>query len=249
MEILTLEALRDNYIYILIDTFHKTAVVVDPSESAPVLEALHKRNLSLTAILNTHHHHDHVGGNNILLEMFPSAKVFGGKNEGRIPSQHVFLAENDCFTVCESQCRILDIPGHTRGHIAYYFEKEGWLFSGDTIFGGTCGAIFEGTPEQMFESLKKIAQLPPNTSIWCSHEYTEMFMPEAAKLDAHNSKILERTHRVKQLRNTGTPTVPLLLQEELDTNPFLRFSNPEFASQYNSNPGLDTFLKVIQASG
>jgi hydroxyacylglutathione hydrolase len=240
-----LDSLRDNYIFVIINPENHTAAVVDPSEALPVLDFLKRENLELTTILNTHHHHDHVGGNLELLKHFPKTIVHGGKNEGRIPAQHEFLTENDSVSFGKSTARIIDIPGHTRGHIAYHFKNENWLFSGDTLFGGTCGAIFEGTPEIMFESLSKIASLPKNTQVYCSHEYTAMFMPEALRLDPHNTRLQERATKTRLLQAAGKRTVPLSLEEELETNPYLRCSTPELAKQYGTPPGLQTFLKII----
>jgi hydroxyacylglutathione hydrolase len=240
-----LEALRDNYIFVLTNPLDHTAAVVDPSEAAPVLQFLKSENLELTAILNTHHHHDHVGGNLELLKYFPKAVVYGGKNEGRIPAQKVFLAENDSVSFGKLTARVLDIPGHTRGHIAYHFENEHCLFSGDTLFGGTCGAIFEGTPEIMFQSLSKIEALPPNTQICCSHEYTALYIDEALRLDPRNTCLQQRAQKVRLLHAAKKRTVPLSLEEELQTNPYLRCNNTEFATQYGTPTGIKTFLKII----
>jgi hydroxyacylglutathione hydrolase len=156
MQITTLRALADNYIFLLFDDAALEAAAVDPGDPKPVLEHLQKTGCPLTAILNTHHHSDHTGGNMALLEHFPDIPVFGGAGDrGRIPGQTHFLTEGEEIAVCGAKARVLDVPGHTRAHVACYFfsDERGDLFSGDAVFGGTIGNLFEETPDMMFQSI------------------------------------------------------------------------------------------------
>jgi hydroxyacylglutathione hydrolase len=250
MNIVTVPALSDNYIFLLIDESSPQLAVVDPGEAAPVLSYLRKTGRSLTAILITHHHRDHTGGIPNLLQQFPQVPVYGSANDrGRFPGQTEFLKEKDNIELCGAKVNILEVPGHTKGHIAYHFAAEngeGDLFSGDTIFGGTIGNLFEGTPEIMFESLKKIRALPPATRIWCSHEYTLQFVREAAGIDPQNARLLSRLHDLEETAGSGTPTVPLLLEEECATNPFFRWDDPALNRHLSHAPGLDTFRYLCE---
>lgn len=245
MQVITLRALADNYIYLLLNDAVPEAAVVDPGDAAPVLWHLQNSGRRLKAILNTHHHGDHTGGNADLIKKFPGIPVYAGAaDRGRIPGQSVFLKENDEIKVCDTGARILDVPGHTKAHIAYYFRGEddyGELFSGDTVFGGTIGNLFEGTPEVMFESIRKIRALPRRTHIWCSHEYTLQYVRESASLDPMNSRLAERLRMLESTAASGKPTVPLLLEEECETNPFFRWDNPEFAAYLGKPPGISAF--------
>jgi hydroxyacylglutathione hydrolase len=249
MKIEILEALRDNYIFLLTDTNAQSAAVVDPAEGEVVVQALKERDLPLSAILLTHHHADHIGGVEILKQRFPNVSIYGPKGETRIAATTHPVQPGDFLNLCNKNVRIIDVKAHTRSHIAWYFEDSHDLFSGDTIFGGTCGAIFEGTPRDMFEALVKIMALPLDTRIWCSHEYTAMFLPEAQRIEPDNTAIAERIQRTRALRAANTFTVPLLLKEELDTNPFLRFNNPKFAATLNRPPGWEAFQRLIEISG
>jgi hydroxyacylglutathione hydrolase len=249
MKIEILEALRDNYIFVLTDPTTQTAAVVDPADANVVIHALKERNLSLTAILLTHHHADHTGGVANLKQHFPNVRVYGSKGESRITETTHPVEPGEILNICGENVKIMDVKAHTRSHIAWNFEDSRNLFSGDTIFGGTCGAIFEGTPRDMFEALVKIIALPSDTRIWCSHEYTAMFLPEAQRIDPNNTAIAERIERTRALREANTPTVPLLLKEELETNPFLRFNNPKFAATLDRPPGWETFQRLIEISG
>ena len=242
MRVITLRALADNYIFLLLDDEGGEAAVVDPGDAAPVVRHLRDKGFRLTAILNTHHHTDHTGGNRTLLGRFPDIRIFGGAGDrGRIPGQTDFLAENDEIVVCGARARVLNIPGHTRGHIAYHFASGGDLFSGDTIFGGTIGNIFEGTVEEMFQSVRKIRELPCPTRIWCSHEYTLQYVRESARIDPENALLAQRLEALEATAGSGIPTVPLLLEEECRTNPFLRWDDPGLAMYLKKSPGIAVF--------
>jgi hydroxyacylglutathione hydrolase len=245
MHIITIPALADNYIFLLLNDEEPELAAVDPGEAEPVLKYLINSGRSLTAILNTHHHGDHTGGNRKLLKHFPDTPVFGGAGDrGGIPGQTEFLNEGDEIIICGAKARILEVPGHTKGHIAYYFasgDGSGDLFSGDTVFGGTIGNLFEGTPEIMFESIKKIRSLPRRSRIWSAHEYTLPYVRESARIDPGNTRLAGRLKRLEESEHTGKPTVPLLLEEECATNPFFRWDDRKLTSYLSTAPGIATF--------
>jgi len=244
MQVVTLQALADNYIFLLLNDKATEAAVVDPGDAGPVLRYLHNTGLNLTAILITHHHGDQTGGNRILHARFPGIPIFGGAlDRGRIPEQTDFLKEGDGIALCGVKARVLEVPGHTRAHIAYYFASDdgsGDLFSGDTIFGGTIGNLFEGTPEVMFQSVQKIRALPLQTRIWCSHEYTLQYVRESARIDPCNARLAKRLRMLEEAPS-GKPTVPLLLEEECGTNPFFRWDDPGLTAYFGKEPGFATF--------
>ena len=232
MEIKRIPVLSDNYIFVLSDPQQKVAAVVDPAVAQPVIDYLTTIDARLIAIFNTHHHSDHVGGNKQLVEYFPDLCVYGGaEDRGRIPHQQVFLKEGDTVQFANRTGRVFFVPGHTRAHIAYYFppetpEETGELFCGDTVFAGGCGRLFEGTPTQMVESIDKLRQLPDNTRVWCAHEYTLNNLKFALTVDSNNRDLQQRYQQVQQFRSQGLATVPSLLGEEKQTNPFLRWDAP-----------------------
>lgn len=251
MQIVTLRALSDNYIFVLLDDSALATAVVDPGDAGPVLKYLHRTNRRLVAILNTHHHWDHVGGNAALLERFPGIPVFGGAGDrGRIAGQTAFLSEGDQFTVCGALACVLDVPGHTRSHVAYFFpaseDNSGDLFSGDTIFGGTVGNLFEGTPDVTFRSVQKIRALPARTRIWCAHEYTLQYVREAVGIEPANARLVERLRALEAAAPSGEPTVPLTLDEECATNPFFRWDNPSLTAHLSTVPGIETFRRLCE---
>jgi len=250
MHIATLPALSDNYIFILVDNTARQAAAVDPGDAEPVLQYLEKNGLKLTAILNTHHHYDHTGGNRSLLQRYPKIPVYAGAGDrGKIPGQTEYLREGDEIMVSGSKAGILDIPGHTSAPIAYYFSAgpdEGDLFSGDTVFGGTIGNLFEEDPETMFDSIRKIRMLPMRTRIWCSHEYTLQYVRESLQLDPGNLHLSERLHSLETTASAGRPTVPLSLKEECATNPFFRWDDPGLTAHFSKPPGLATFLHLCE---
>ena len=198
MHVYRLPVLSDNYIFLLHDPDRRTAAVVDPATSEPVLQQLRSLGAELTAIFNTHHHSDHVGGNQQLIDRFPQVKVYGGaEDRGRIPGQQVFLQAGDRVEFAGRSAEIFFVPGHTKAHIAYYFPpsnpgETGELFCGDTLFAGGCGRLFEGTPTQMVASLGQLRNLPDNTRVWCAHEYTLKNLQFAISVDGDNPDLQQR---------------------------------------------------------
>ncbi|HWZ89994.1 MAG TPA: hydroxyacylglutathione hydrolase [Polyangiaceae bacterium] len=227
MQVVIVPCLKDNYAYLLLSPGSKRAVVVDPSEAEPVAQALHERGLELGAILATHHHPDHVGGNVELVRRFPGVIVFGhASDRGRIPEQTEFLTDGASVEVEGLSFRALHIPGHTLGAVGY--AGEGAVFTGDTLFAGGCGRLFEGTPAQMYQSLNvTLAALPDETLVYCGHEYTASNLKFAAHLEPGNAAISNKARHVAEQRAHGVPTVPSTLGEEKATNPFMRCDSPE----------------------
>jgi len=220
-------ALGDNYIYLLHDPRSGATAVVDPAEAEPVLAVLEETGWRLTHILITHHHHDHTDGN-LPLKARTGAVVVGARaDRERIPGIDIMLGGEDRLVFGDMTVEILEVPGHTSGHLAYWFKDAAALFCGDTLFALGCGRVFEGTPEQMWESLRKLRALPPETRVFCAHEYTAANARFAVTVDPSNAGLLDRKRRVDALRAEGKPTVPSVMAEEVATNPFLRADAPE----------------------
>jgi hydroxyacylglutathione hydrolase len=221
MKLIPLPAFQDNYLWLLHDG-HR-ALVVDPGDAQPVLSFLERNQLQLEAILVTHHHADHVGGVDAVRDA-TGAKVYGPARE-RIPQPLTRLAEGDAITVLGLRFEVLDVPGHTAGHIAYYCDQvDGTplLFCGDTLFSGGCGRLFEGTPEQMLGSLEKLSSLPGSTRVCCTHEYTLSNLRFARAVEPDNADLIHYTERCEALRASSQPTLPSTIEQEKRINPFLR---------------------------
>jgi hydroxyacylglutathione hydrolase len=225
MKIIQIPLLRDNYGYLIVCEKTNTAGIIDPSEAEPVLRRVEQEKVALAAILNTHHHRDHTGGNQGLL-LKHKLKVYGHKSDReRIPGLTDAVDEGDEVQMGELRGKVLFIPGHTTGHVAYLFSNN--LFCGDTLFTAGCGRLFEGTPEQMHASLKKLMELPDDTKVYCGHEYTENNLRFAMTLEPKNQRVVSRFEKVQALRARGVPTVPSTMEEEKQTNPFLRWDGKE----------------------
>jgi len=217
-------AFTDNYIWALWTSRSGPVIVVDPGDAAPVLSWLEAHGRQLGAVLLTHRHQDHVGG---VSELVASRRVpVAGPARERIEGVSVPVAEGDAVSPpgTELKLRVLEVPGHTAGHVVY--TAPGLLLSGDTLFAGGCGRAFEGTPEQLYRSLCRLADLPPDTAVLCGHEYTEANLEFAAEVEPDNGAIAERLDNARRLLGQGEPTLPSTLAAELDTNPFLRCHLP-----------------------
>ncbi len=250
MPIERIPALHDNYIFLLHDVNSNTSVVVDPGESYPVLQKLRQLGSSLTAIWNTHHHGDHVGGNQDLIAAFPDLVVYASAmDKGRIPGQQVFLQEGDRLTFGDRTAEVMFVPGHTRGHIAYYFapvsaDQPGDLFSGDVIFSGGCGRLFEGTASQAVASIARLRQLPDATRVWCAHEYTLVNLRFAVTLEPENQVLQDYWATVKVMRSRNEPTVPTSIGRERQINPFLRWDVAAIQRRVGRSDAAATFAEL-----
>jgi hydroxyacylglutathione hydrolase len=222
LTIIQIPVLTDNYIYLIHDPVSGETAAVDPALAQPVLDVLAKKGWQLTYILNTHHHWDHVGGN-LELKQKTGCKIIAAQSDRyRIPGIDIGVNEDDVISLGLHTARIISTPGHTSGHIVYYFAEDGALFCGDTLFVMGCGRLFEGTPEQMWNSLQKLEALPPSTRIYCTHEYTQTNGRFALAVEPDSSQLQQKMIEVQQLRAENKPTVPSTIEQERATNPFFR---------------------------
>ena len=246
MKIKIVKCLTDNYSYIIFDERTLSAAVIDPSEADPIINQIEQNNLVLKYIFNTHHHYDHVGGNQKLKEKY-SCKVVGfEKDKHRIPDIDIGLKDNEKWKNELFECEIKHIPGHTSGHICIYIKKLNALFTGDTLFSLGCGRIFEGTYEEMYQSLNKLKKFPNDTKIYCGHEYTKKNSDFCLSIDKNNSNLVGKIKKINKNIKNGMPTIPSILSDELSCNIFLRSNNLDIQKQLgiNSSDPIETFAKL-----
>jgi hydroxyacylglutathione hydrolase len=228
MEVVPVPAFNDNYLWLVHDDASGETAVVDPGDATPVLAETERRGWAITQIWNTHWHPDHTGGN-LAIKEATSALISGPAGEN-IPGRDIALKEGDEIRLGSHFGRVIEVPGHTLGHIALVFGEDGVAFVGDTLFAMGCGRLFEGTPQQMYRSLHRLADLPPETRLYCAHEYTVSNARFAAHAEPENSAIANRLDEVIRLRDEGKITVPTTVAQERETNPFVRATDAdEFA--------------------
>ena len=246
LKVYTVPCLHDNYAWILQDVKTGQLAVVDTPSARPIIAKFRQLSDNLKhqppVILNTHHHRDHTGGNQAIKSELKSV-IYGPKNDHIVGIDHK-LVEGDVVRIGESTCRVIDIPGHTKGHVGYVFDDPGLVFVGDTMFSHGCGALFEGSFKQMWKSLTKIMELPPHYLVFCAHEYTEFNTLYGLQIFEDDAELAQVYRDVKQLRERGEQTVPSILEQELKTNPFLRCRLPEVQQRFGKANAIDAFTHV-----
>lgn len=224
--VVTIPCLADNYAFLIHDAASGDTALVDAPEPAPILDELDRRGWTLTHVLLTHHHWDHVDGLAGILEKHPAKVVGATADAERLPPLDISVSEGDTVTIGGEAVQIIDVSGHTMGHIAFYFPDSGIVFTADSLMALGCGRLFEGPPEVMFDSLAKLAALPADTIVCSGHEYTESNAKFAITVDPDNAALKSRMEQIRADRAKGIPTVPSRLSDELATNPFLRGHDP-----------------------
>ena len=242
MNIEIIPCLNDNYSYLFHEEKTNTVAIVDPSEFEPCDKVIKNKYKKLDYILNTHHHYDHVGGNKKLKKKYNST-IFGFEGDkNRIPCIDKFLNDNQNFQIGDLNFSVIFIPGHTKGHIAFYLKDEKIIFTGDTLFSLGCGRIFEGSYKQMFHSLNKIKNLPKDTKIYCGHEYTRKNFDFCLKYEKNNKLLKKKLSWIEDRISKKLPTIPVSLQEELDTNIFLRCGTKSIKNELKMNDSSEELI-------
>lgn len=230
LEVYQFPCLQDNYGFLIHDSATGATAAIDTPEVAPINRALADKGWQLTHILNTHHHFDHAGGNDALKAQWQCQVVGAAIDAERIPGIDLEVKDGESLAFGSAQAEVLEVPGHTSGHIAYYFAEAQIAFVGDTLFALGCGRLFEGTPQQMNDSLNKLMALPDDTVVYCAHEYTEANAAFAATVEPDNPALQQRIQDIQRLRKAGQPTVPTSIGLERATNPFVRADSSELQS-------------------
>jgi len=246
MNIKIIPCLNDNYSYLIHDESSDIVAIIDPSEFEPCYKIIDKNYKKLDFILNTHHHYDHVGGNEELKKKYKSEILGFEKDKNRIPSIDRFLKDNQELSIGNLDFSTIFVPGHTKGHIAFYFQKEKVVFTGDTLFSLGCGRIFEGTYEQMFKSLDKLKNLPADTRVYCGHEYTFRNLEFCLKFNPNNKFLKKKKNIIEFNLKNKKPTVPSTIGDEIETNIFFRYDDPDVKKAINleNSSDLEAFKKL-----
>ena len=246
MNIEIIPCLNDNYSYLIKDDQTNTTAIIDPSEFNPCNKKINHKHKKLDFILNTHHHFDHIGGNTELKKKYGSKILGFEKDKNRIPEIDVLLKDSQEFKIGNLSFKTIFIPGHTLGHIAFYFEKEKVIFTGDTLFSLGCGRIFEGTYQQMFDSLNIIKSLPEDTKIYCGHEYTKSNLQFCLEYNPTNNHLINKKKVIEAKIKDGKPTIPSTIKDEIQTNIFLRYDDLDVKHALNlkNASDLEIFTKL-----
>ena len=239
MNIEIIHCLNDNYSYLIKDNQTNTVAIIDPSEFGPCEKKIDQKYKKLDFILVTHHHFDHVGGNTELKKKYGSKILGFEKDKKRIPGIDILLKDGQDFKIGNLDFKTIFIPGHTSGHIAFYFKKEKVVFTGDTLFSLGCGRVFEGTIKQMFESLNKIKSLPGDTKVYCGHEYTKNNLEFCLKFNPGNNYLKDKEKFIETSIREKKPTIPSTIKDEIQTNIFLRYDDPAVKDALNLKKGTD----------
>ena len=246
IEIITIKSLSDNYIWLLRNNIKKLTAVIDPGESEPVNRVLFQKNWKLNQIINTHHHYDHTNGNLELKKKWGAKLTAPEHEKNKIDNIDIGVIDNDEIDIAGLKAKVIHTPGHTLEHVMFYLKKEKILFAGDTIFSLGCGRVFEGSMKDMFLSLNKIKSLDPETLIYCGHEYTENNLNFALEVDKQNDDLKILSEKITDLKRSDLPTIPSLLKDELNCNPFLRTDDENISLYFKDkgNSNLDIFTKL-----
>lgn len=231
LEIVRIPALSDNYIWLVHDAASGETMVVDPAQADPVLAEAERRGWRISAIWNTHWHPDHTGGNAAIKAATGCAVIAPAAEAAKIPTADRLVSEGDDVRLGDHVAAVLEVPAHTAGHIAYHFASDGTVFVGDTLFAMGCGRLFEGTPAQMFANMRRLGALPPETRVYCAHEYTQSNGRYALVAEPENAAVRDRMAEVDRARAAGEATVPTTIALERETNPFLRAASVEILAE------------------